>query len=586
MDKVEKLLQNLKYLAGQAHEGGETRRKAAEELGNIGDARAIKPLIEAIADKNTDVMWFSEEAIVKFGQTALPALLEAITNRKRRIRRTKLVPYLISTLDNEDNNTKRYAIVALAILKDQRAINPLIELIGSDGLDVNFAAVRSLEKFGKEALEPLLKAFKEEKFYSDDKWIGWAAHVLGKIQDPRAIDTLVQVVKMNRDSKSSATGALGEIGTPAIPALLKLLEEENHGIRWCVVNALGKTNDERAIDPLMRMLKEGDVSADLREIFGKKENSIFFERLMELYTLWKTLLSTALSKIAKTEKFEVINLLIGVLQRGENDLQGKEKEIRMEVLDKFRIDKMDEKTRELTLKIICYVLQEINGQISRNTEVRARALTSLSELSHINGTKIVDAIIDAALNDKEEVRANAAQALGKIEDPRKVSILIRLIEDGDQRVREEARKALVKVGVGVIQKLMEIALKHKDAMIRFNAAQAIGEILNNQNLPSLIMKLADEEVSTLESIIQLLHGTNEGLDSVEKIVSIEIEAKKLGQENKNPDLREFLASLLKKLNTKRNELLAKNIDIELDKRIKRKPKDPTGERFRRVRIAA
>jgi len=62
------------------------RWRAAEALGNIGDTRAINPLIQALADKDTSVQWRAIEALADIGEPAIEFLCHAIEDEDVEIR--------------------------------------------------------------------------------------------------------------------------------------------------------------------------------------------------------------------------------------------------------------------------------------------------------------------------------------------------------------------------------------------------------------------------------------------------------------------------------------------------------------------
>ena len=56
----------------------DVRVKAAEALGNIGDKRAVEPLMDTLKDENRDVRKEAEKALLKLHAPAVTALIGAI----------------------------------------------------------------------------------------------------------------------------------------------------------------------------------------------------------------------------------------------------------------------------------------------------------------------------------------------------------------------------------------------------------------------------------------------------------------------------------------------------------------------------
>ncbi len=77
------------------------RWRAAEALGNIGDYRAIEPLIQALGDKDTSVQWRAIEALAIIGKPAMKSLYFAAEDENVEIRWG-------ATRAIKDIKTKRY----------------------------------------------------------------------------------------------------------------------------------------------------------------------------------------------------------------------------------------------------------------------------------------------------------------------------------------------------------------------------------------------------------------------------------------------------------------------------------------------
>jgi hypothetical protein len=85
------------------------RSAAAYALGNIGDARAVKPLLKGVKNNTWRIPRPEMKAIHKIGKPAVEPLLEE--------------------LKNEDPEMRKWAAVALGGIKDSRAVEPLVTAI-------------------------------------------------------------------------------------------------------------------------------------------------------------------------------------------------------------------------------------------------------------------------------------------------------------------------------------------------------------------------------------------------------------------------------------------------------------------------
>ncbi len=124
-------------------------------------------------------------------------------------------------------------------------------------------------------------------------------------------------------------------------------------------------------------------------------------------------------------------------------------------------------------------------------------------LGRIGDPRAVEPLI-MALKDRDlAVRRKAAEALGKIKDARAVEPLIVAMKDENEYVRQEAAEALGKIGVPAVEALI-ITLKDKDSDIQENAIKALGWIGDARAVDPLIAALKDEDSDIREKAAQAL----------------------------------------------------------------------------------
>ena len=121
----------------------ETRKAAAEKLGDSRDPRAVKPLIALLSDRNLGVR---VEAALSLGRIGHPMAVEA----------------LVAALGHEYRSQREAAALALGKIGDLAAVEPLIAALEDGNEDVQTAAALALGMIGlKHAVEPLRSAFKD-----------------------------------------------------------------------------------------------------------------------------------------------------------------------------------------------------------------------------------------------------------------------------------------------------------------------------------------------------------------------------------------------------------------------------------------
>ncbi|MGA2911932.1 MAG: HEAT repeat domain-containing protein [Methanoregula sp.] len=85
----------------------------------------------------------------------------------------------------------------------------------------------------------------------------YAAYLLGKAQNPRAIQPLIEALgDFDKSVREQAMLALSSIGKAAIEPLSATLKEPQWETRYRAAEALGKIADEKAVKPLIQALKD------------------------------------------------------------------------------------------------------------------------------------------------------------------------------------------------------------------------------------------------------------------------------------------------------------------------------------------
>jgi HEAT repeat protein len=106
----------------------EVRQCAALGLALKPDERAIQPLVQALSDEDTMVGSLAVNALVKTGNAAVPALIEAVKAASQ--------------------SARIHALRALAELRDHRAIPIMMKVMEEDSVLLQHWAEEGLERLG------------------------------------------------------------------------------------------------------------------------------------------------------------------------------------------------------------------------------------------------------------------------------------------------------------------------------------------------------------------------------------------------------------------------------------------------------
>lgn len=219
----------------QSHDE-EVREEAARALGELGDRRAVNPLIELLGDDNRYVRREAAKSLGKIGdEHAIPALINA--------------------LKDEDRYGREGAAEGLGGM-GEKAFSSLIRAIKDEDWHVRMGAAIAFRIIGdKNALKVLIPAMKDENRFVRREVI----KSLGRIGDHSVIDTLIAALKdPDRSVRLRAVSALSKCNDKrVIEPLIEALNDEDSGVRLRVIRALEEIDDPRAVDALNSSYGEG-----------------------------------------------------------------------------------------------------------------------------------------------------------------------------------------------------------------------------------------------------------------------------------------------------------------------------------------
>lgn len=238
-------LWNIPALIDLGHDDLDTRAQAVETLGQLGDARVLKPLIASLQD---------------------PAVLYDD------------VRYTYPVRVN--------AIETLGKIGDPSAIEFLLDALRkrSWGYPMKGSGplYASLARMGEPVLKPLITLLGDRDRHMREL----AIFALGYLGDPRAVEPLGNVLEREADYllKRAAAQSLYKIRDQrVVPVLIAALErEENAPILLDLVSFLCRMSDRRVIRPLSSVLQKADQVTRKRMIdeisrFGTAEALVAIE---------------------------------------------------------------------------------------------------------------------------------------------------------------------------------------------------------------------------------------------------------------------------------------------------------------------
>jgi HEAT repeat protein len=190
------------------------------------------------------------------------------SSESRTAKELKIEP-LLKQLEKPDYKLKENVAIKLGKTGDSRFVEPLIKCLGHPDKDVRIAAIKGLGYLGDQrAVKPIFEVLTHD--WSDIARRE-AASVLGKLQDPRAVEPLLKGFSKadpaNWQDYDYHLRALRKMDTLAVPGLIKMLDDPHPARRADTAKLLGQIGDPSAIEPLNKLLlNDGDAQVHMKVV--------------------------------------------------------------------------------------------------------------------------------------------------------------------------------------------------------------------------------------------------------------------------------------------------------------------------------
>ncbi len=172
---------------------------------------------------------------------------------------------LIINLRNSDRQTRLLAVEELGRIRDERAIDALLNFVVIQAEDWSIK-IRALGLLGEIAdprvSDVLVKIFNDPFLNEECPAIKWnTAIALGKNfnKGSRAVDSLIDALNHNnlliREAAIQSLGIIGD--SKAVPFLIPALNDKSFAIKFSAIKALGNIGDPQAI-PFLKRIADND----------------------------------------------------------------------------------------------------------------------------------------------------------------------------------------------------------------------------------------------------------------------------------------------------------------------------------------
>jgi len=414
------------------HNSSRLRARAASALGKLGDKRAVEPLINALKDEDRSVRSSASGALGRLGDP-------------------RAVEPLIAALKDQDKYVRRSAASALGRLGDKRAVEPLIAALKDKDAGVRRSVAWALAQLGDErAVEPLRESLRDD----DGKVSPGVAFALARLLgDERAVEPLLMATGNAEEFEGLALlGMLMRIGPPAVEPLIAALKQEDKRVRYTAAFVLRKLDDKRAVEPLITVLK-GEYQ-DMQRAEGKASEGISPSTVEQLIALLKhkdmsSVRSSSAWILGWLGDKRAVEPLVEAL--GDSRAVGNAAEEQFEAAvalgrlgDKRPIELLIRELKRLAPSTGVENIRAFNDKDDADF-LRPLVVKTLDALVKI-GPPAVEPLIGLLKDKNAHVRSFAAEGLGELGDKRAVQPLVALLKDEDEEARQSATEALRKLG--------------------------------------------------------------------------------------------------------------------------------------------
>lgn len=251
------------------HPNGNVQEAAVSILKDLADPRALDPLIGCLTSLNWVVRMHAARGLGVLGkERAVPSLVPLLVDRVKAVRveatdalarigRLALAT-LVAALRHHEWILRLHACEALGKIGAAEAVGPLCQVMLNDrDAAVRQDAAKALGGIGHAAgREALTKAL------ADLDVRPFAVEALGKLKDPLAVDTLIDVVTgKSRPANARKVTVCGDESGE--------LDVEEMEVQIYAIGALAEIGEDRAIGPLIRALKDTRLRAASASALGK-----------------------------------------------------------------------------------------------------------------------------------------------------------------------------------------------------------------------------------------------------------------------------------------------------------------------------
>lgn len=468
-------------------------------LGLTNSPEALKTLI---SHYNTDLAPEIEEGLLNLGKLNSSCLINSLDSENLtcceiiirllgQLKINKALEQIIKHLEHPMPEVRVESALALGQFLKPETIPLLIKLLNDSSVDVQNAAVKTLQSFGRDiVLNDILKHLEEKTLTNIESLI---VTILSELKPPVDVNeilkfasspdfeirrTIAQALRNYNDEEAAETlmhflsdphpqireeaiRSLEDRGEKITDALISALGDQAPWVRYCAAKALAKQKvNEKIIDSLAILLDDNFPFVQIAAIesLGSLKADKYCDKLFEFISNPDSDISQAaiisLSSINLSE--HKIKLFQGLL---ENQIENPNWIVRKAIATalgsiktddsfNFLLKMLDQEKENLVDKEILLSLGKLSDLwetiplLINFTNVPRLRENTLDVIVNL-GKKVVPYLQKVIDNEDAEVRANIVSILSMINDPKAIQILVKTVSsDSSPNVRKQTVLAL------------------------------------------------------------------------------------------------------------------------------------------------
>jgi len=503
-----------------------TSYPAADALGRIGDRKAIPSLVKALSTKT-----LREPVLKALGRFSAPETLKNIIplleessktiqeeavrtirnfyhngvkeeliaeEMKKILGNDRIIDILVTHAWSSKPDVRISAILLLGLMRDERALAPLLELSLEEDLAEDVK--RALVFIGKYKPEVILPLFDTVSPYQQR----FICEVAGELESPVFYDAFERLMK-DDDGHVRALAALGIARTGdlrAVEQIIKLLSDEYDDVQEAAVAALAGLFSSATLMRRAEGGKTGISPDDLIKMISDRNPVLRKNAVLLLGEIGVAAAVPSIGFALKDDNIKVRHAVVSALSK----------------------IRTDESIQYLTLALT-----------DENASIRVSAALSLGLIKRPG---VSDSLVLLLADTDDAVRAAAVKALGELGDKSTVHQLISLLSDHNGFVVTSTMESLSRIGGETAKNALAGMLSSHDKEIKRTAIKALAPF---SNIEGIIMPYLNDpdwaaRMASVEVLGARLAGGSTG--------SLRIELERLLDKEEDPVVRKAVEECL------------------------------------------